>query len=307
MAKPANYSGDGECKGFLLQCKLYMEVNAVQFISEKAKIAFIISLLTGRALNWAQALWDSNAPALQSFNEFLDHFNIVFSQASNTISIHDQLYRLRQGKSSVSDYALKFRTIAASSGWNEIALMTAYRQGLNSDICLQLAIYDDTIGIEKLIQRSILIAQHRNACFQNFSARTPRLSEPVNPPVPEPMEIDSGRLTTTERNRRRTNNLCFYCGDSEHYRAECPVRPSRSAVSTVELPFPVSNLKQTPVSLTYRNHSVSAKALIDSGAAGNFISASLLSRLQARRRRLSRPLSIHSILGKPLSNRNILH
>ncbi|CAM4706099.1 unnamed protein product [Leuciscus chuanchicus] len=307
MAKPANYSGDGECKGFLLQCKLYMEVNAAQFNSEKAKIAFIISLLTGRALNWAQALWDSDAPALQSFDGFLNHFSTVFSQSSNAISVHDQLFRLRQGNSSVSDYALRFRTIAASSGWNEIALMTAYRQGLNSDICLQLAIYDDTIGIEKLIQRSILIAQHRTACFQNPSARPPRLSEPVNPPVPEPMEFDSGRLTTTERNRRRTNNLCFYCGASEHYRAECPVRPSRSAVSTVELPFPVSNLKQTPVLLTYRKHSVPAKALIDSGAAGNFISASLLNRLQARRRRLSRLLSIHSILGKPLSNRNILH
>ncbi|XDV15206.1 hypothetical protein PO909_015336 [Leuciscus waleckii] len=259
-----------------------------------------------RALNWAQALWDSDAPALQSFDGFLNHFSTVFSQSSNAISVHDQLFRLRQGNSSVSDYALRFRTIAASSGWNEIALMTAYRQGLNSDICLQLAIYDDTIGIEKLIQRSILIAQHRTACFQNPSARPPRLSEPVNPPVPEPMEFDSGRLTTTERNRRRTNNLCFYCGASEHYRAECPVRPSRSAVSTVELPFPVSNLKQTPVLLTYRKHSVPAKALIDSGAAGNFISASLLNRLQARRR-LSRPLSIHSILGKPLSNRSILH
>ncbi|XDV31537.1 hypothetical protein PO909_002528 [Leuciscus waleckii] len=260
-----------------------------------------------RALNWAQALWDSDAPALQSFDGFLNHFSTVFSQSSNAISVHDQLFRLRQGNSSVSDYALRFRTIAASSGWNEIALMTAYRQGLNSDICLQLAIYDDTIGIEKRIQRSILIAQHRTACFQNPSARPPRLSEPVNPPVPEPMEFDSGRLTTTERNRRRTNNLCFYCGASEHYRAECPVRPGRSAVSTVELPFPVSNLKQTPVLLTYRKHSVPAKALIDSGAAGNFISASLLNRLQARRRRLSRPLSIHSILGKPLSNRSILY
>ncbi|KAL0149103.1 hypothetical protein M9458_055535 [Cirrhinus mrigala] len=238
MAKPANYSGEGECKGFLLQCKLYMEVNAVQFISEKAKIAFI--MLTGRALNWAQALWDSNAPALQSLNRFLDHFNTVFSQSSKAISVHDQLFRLRQGNSSVSEYVLKFRTIAASSEWNEIALMTAYRQGLNPDICLQLAIYDDAIGIKKNILRSILIAQHRTACFQNFSARSPRLSAPVSPPVPEPMEVDSGRLTTAERNRRHTNNLCFYCGASEHYRAECPVRPSRSAVSTVELPFLVS-------------------------------------------------------------------
>lgn len=159
MARPSSYSGEGECSGFLLQCRLYMEINANQFVSESAKISFILSLLTGRALNWAQALWNSNAPALQSLSSFVEHFQIVFSQTTNAISVHNQLLRLRQGRSTVSEYALQFRTIAASSGWNEIAL-SAYRQGLNPDICLQLAIYEDSIGIEKLIQRFRSSALH---------------------------------------------------------------------------------------------------------------------------------------------------
>lgn len=74
LAKPTSYSGEEECSGFLLQCQLYMEINATQFVSERAKIAFVISLLTGRALSWAQALWNVNVPAIQSLSNFIEHF-----------------------------------------------------------------------------------------------------------------------------------------------------------------------------------------------------------------------------------------
>lgn len=40
------------------------------------------------------------------------------------------------------------------------------------------------------------------------------------------MEIDSvsHRLTDVELNRRRTNNLCMYCGQDGHFSRNCPVR-----------------------------------------------------------------------------------
>lgn len=47
--------------------------------------------------------------------------------------MHDQLFSL-QGKLTVADYALKFHILAATSGWNETALITAYSQRLNSNI-----------------------------------------------------------------------------------------------------------------------------------------------------------------------------
>lgn len=309
MARPATYSGEeGECSGFLLQCELYMEMQASQFTSERAKIAFIISLLTGRALLWARALWDAKGTVTQSFTHFITHFREVFSQASHTLSIHDQLFRLRQGKSSVSDYALQFRTLAASSGWNETALITAFRQGLNPDICLQLAIYDDHIGVEGLIQRSIRVAQQRSACLLDNPAQPPpRPPNIVSPPVPEPMEVDSTHLSSNERQRRILSNLCLYCGAAGHLLISCPVRPPRPAVSSVRLPSPVSSMKHTPVLLTYAKQSVSAKALIDSGAAGNFISLTTLLKLQARRRNNPQILHVQSILGKPLGRGQIRH
>ncbi|XP_016362340.1 protein LDOC1L-like isoform X2 [Sinocyclocheilus anshuiensis] len=58
MARPAPFSGSAEeCNGFLLQCSLALEMQPPLYATESAKIAFIISLLTGRALQWAETIW----------------------------------------------------------------------------------------------------------------------------------------------------------------------------------------------------------------------------------------------------------
>ncbi len=133
MAKPVTYSGEADaCSGFLLQCSLYFEMQPHQFISDRAKIAFIISLLSGRALQWAESIWNSRSPVVRSLNTFVDHFREVFGTSTSAISVHDELFRLRQAGTPIHDYTVRFRTLAAASGWNETALLAAYRRGLDS-------------------------------------------------------------------------------------------------------------------------------------------------------------------------------
>ncbi|KAL0150870.1 hypothetical protein M9458_053789, partial [Cirrhinus mrigala] len=67
---------------------------------------------------------------------------------------------------SIMVYALKLQTLAAASGWNERALLTTCRQGLNPSLHLQLAIYDDSIGLEEFIQNSICVARRMQNCFE---------------------------------------------------------------------------------------------------------------------------------------------
>uniref|UniRef100_A0A671NAZ2 DUF4939 domain-containing protein n=1 Tax=Sinocyclocheilus anshuiensis TaxID=1608454 RepID=A0A671NAZ2_9TELE len=53
MARPASFSGEAAfCSGFLLQCSLYLEMQPHLFVTERTKVSFIISLLSGRALQW---------------------------------------------------------------------------------------------------------------------------------------------------------------------------------------------------------------------------------------------------------------
>ncbi len=96
MARPTNFSGEAvTCNGFLLQCSLYFELQSHQFTTERAKVAFIISLLTGRALQWAEALWSSQSPRINSLEDFVEHFREVFSQPTTEVSVHDELFQLR--------------------------------------------------------------------------------------------------------------------------------------------------------------------------------------------------------------------
>uniref|UniRef100_A0A671NDG5 DUF4939 domain-containing protein n=1 Tax=Sinocyclocheilus anshuiensis TaxID=1608454 RepID=A0A671NDG5_9TELE len=63
MAMPPSYVGDAaECGSFLLQVPLYIEMQPQKFTTERTKVAFLISLLSGRALPWAKAIWNWTRP-----------------------------------------------------------------------------------------------------------------------------------------------------------------------------------------------------------------------------------------------------
>ncbi len=136
----------------------------------------------------------------------------------------------------IHQYSLKFRTLAAASGWNEPSLLTAFRQGLNSRLRLQLAAFDDTYGLEKFIRCS----NRLQSCSVESSVAiaTPPIHQPEISDPPEPMQTDCNRLSSTERHKRLTEGLCLYCGASGHRILDCPLRPPRALVSTIRPPLP---------------------------------------------------------------------
>jgi hypothetical protein len=61
---------------------------------------------------------------------------------------------------------------------------------------------------------------------------------------PAPMQIDTTKfksLTKAEKLRRRTNNLCFYCGNPGHIAHQCPQKLVKLQVQTVETPQELEN------------------------------------------------------------------
>lgn len=53
------------------------------------------------------------------------------------------------------EYALEFHTIAAQSGWNELVLKTAFRQGLNPELMKKLACQDEQLALDAPIDLAI--------------------------------------------------------------------------------------------------------------------------------------------------------
>lgn len=115
-------------------------------------------------------LWNAPSVIINSYEAFANHFKDVFGVAAGRLSVQDQLLQLRQRESSIDDYTLEFRTLAATSGWNEAALLSAYRLGLNPRIRAQMAIYDDNMGLESFMQCASHISQRLTACYEDEAA-----------------------------------------------------------------------------------------------------------------------------------------
>ncbi len=147
---------------------------------------------------------------------------------------------------------MKFRTLAATCGWIESALLSAYHQGLYVHIHAQMAIYDNTVGLESFMQKANCISQHLSACHPAEAVHQP--ASPANgSPVPEPMHVDMSRLSARERARRWTAGQCFYCASPDHYIQACPIKPPRPAVSTLQTDPIIAKLTVLNVQLLTSN------------------------------------------------------
>ncbi|KAK3526680.1 hypothetical protein QTP70_031470, partial [Hemibagrus guttatus] len=264
----------------------------------------------------AESLWSQDSPVTQSYAGFVEHFKEVFGKPSWDSSVGEELCKLRQGKLMVTEYAIQFRTLAAKSGWNEQALLAAYRQGLSPQVRLHLAAHEDAIGLERLIQLSIRVATRLQSCVHRSQDQSRPYNrrdrpEPVSPPepapepAPEPLQLGTTHLNPTERQRRLTQSLCLYCGDPGHALPVCPIHPPRPMVSTIFSFLSQMKPLTTHGTLTTVHTSVTVVALLDSGSAANFISGTLCRQLELRTKATATPYQIRCITGKPISRRRI--
>ncbi len=160
---------------------------------------------------------------------------------------------------------------------------------MDSGIRAQMAIYDDSVGLESFMQKATRISQLLSACHTAEAAH-PSVSPATGSPVPEPMQVDSTHLSDQERAFRLAAGLCLYCAAADHFIRSCPIRPPCPAVSTLQLDPVIAILSLISVQLLTPACSVTASALVDSGSSGNFISKDFLSHLHLPRRRHAREL-----------------
>ena len=117
FSHPVCYTGEvGRCWGFIVQCELIFEQQPRCYATERARIAFIVSSLGGRALEWATAVWDAEGPAGYHYETFMEEFRSVFDHPEGGwIPLR---LRFSRGRVVVADYAVDFRTLAAEVRWN---------------------------------------------------------------------------------------------------------------------------------------------------------------------------------------------
>ena len=156
MPTPEAYAGDTEkCRGFLMQCHNVFTHRPLSFTSSAVKISYLVGLLRGRALEWAEARLCGGMTSPSTYSEFLSEFQAMFDHASRSSEAANRLNELRQGRRPVADYAVDFRTLSVESGWNEAALRSRFVFGLNEQLRDELVYRDEPDSLERLISLCI--------------------------------------------------------------------------------------------------------------------------------------------------------
>ncbi|RXN17601.1 retrotransposon-derived PEG10 isoform 1 [Labeo rohita] len=216
------------------------------------------------------------------------------------------LASIQQGRQSVADYSVEFRTLAATSRWNAEALVARFLEGLNDAFKDELYAREVPDCLDDLISLALRLDARRELRRRARMRTEPVASTPLAPSSDEcePMQVDCLRLTAKEKQRRLLEGLCLYCAAQGHHAQSCPVKQSR--------PPQRVNMSGTPISSTHGSHttlsvsiitkhaSFKGSAVIDSGAEGNFIDEEWARAWGILFQPLPSPLIAHGFDGQPL-------
>ena len=253
ISLPTKFDGTrSQFRGFLNQVRLIIHMHPNRYPTDTTRVGLVGTLLTGTALAWFAPLLEKKSPILENFDTFINEFQASFGDTDSVRTAINKIRRLRQGDRPASAYAADFRLLACDIPWDEAALMDLFRHGLRNDVKdLLLTFHDEPKSLTEAISRAV---RCDNRLFERRSERqqmSTRLrseqtyaSALASPPLapmqvsnpnsfngPTPMEIDAARrrgpLSEAEKQRRRANRLCLYCGGPGHIAIHCPHRPKR--------------------------------------------------------------------------------
>ncbi len=235
---PPCYAGEPtECRAFLTQCEVVFSLQPQTYAGDPARIAFVLSLLTGRAREWGTSAWEARTSCCGRYELFKEEMIKIFDRSVFGREASRLLTTLHQGRRSVADFAIEFRTLATTCEWNEPALVARFLEGLNMDLKEEIYARGPPAQLDQLIELGIRL----DRCFeQRRRVRGPvsRPLETLTPAVvssplcsdPEPMQRGGVHISAEERERRIRSRLCLYCGANGHFAASCPLKGQSSPV-----------------------------------------------------------------------------
>uniref|UniRef100_A0A3B3IPX6 CCHC-type domain-containing protein n=1 Tax=Oryzias latipes TaxID=8090 RepID=A0A3B3IPX6_ORYLA len=240
--QPEPFFGNVEaCGGFLLQCRLLFQQAPSYYQSDLSKITLVVNSLRNKALQWAQAFLAVNPTSHLSFEHFIREFQLVFDHPKKQEEATRKLLTLKQRNRSVSDHVIDFRILAVEAGWTDPALRGVFYQSLNDDIKDHLCTQPETHSFEDLVtaalrsdtrlkeRRHERTSNPRKSPVRSAQGNAPHsspahTSEHSSSPPEEPMQIGHSKLSSEERQRRRAEGACFYCGKTGHLINKCAAR-----------------------------------------------------------------------------------
>ncbi|KAL0149260.1 hypothetical protein M9458_055494, partial [Cirrhinus mrigala] len=220
---PPPYDGDpNSCRAFLSQCSLVFALQPRRYVTEESQVAFVITLLKGRARDWATAVWDARAPFCATFDDFRTEMTKLFDRSARGDEAASQLAQLIQGSRSVTDYSIQFRTLAAACDWNEAALRARFREGLDEEIQDEIVTHELPRDFDSLVELALRVEGRLRRRRQRWTTRpswtlnegASNSSLTTSPPVAEPEPMQYRTLLPVALQYKGTMHSCSALVDS---------------------------------------------------------------------------------------------
>jgi hypothetical protein len=240
---PAPFKGNkSEAEEFILKCQSVFDICDRTYHDDRTQLAFVFNLLQGDAYQWLKpALLSHPKPEwIESWPLFKLEFAKNFADSDTKETSRQKLKTLKQS-SSASVYATEFKRHALYLSWSDEALRQSFFDGLKLDVQDRLLSPQRFASFHVLVDSAIewdnLLFQRRRAHStarsrstqdsytpsKSYSSTTSKTTETAVGPWP--MEVDSVQprkpLTQAEKDERRKNNLCLYCGKPGHQVFRC--------------------------------------------------------------------------------------
>src|SRR5260370_2113479 len=271
-------SNPDDLRPFLLQCQLTFNSYPQHYASDSSKVFFAISYLKKSTLEWFKIgvmeidprlapSWRSNWP------DFITEIRTHFGPLNPTRTLEIKLRHLSmQPDSRISEYLVRFNTLASRVSWGDAALCFQFYDGLPKRLKDKIAILGKPKSLREMVNVTVRYdalhweRQAEQSMNHQFDPKTipPCPSEPprapttnllptncnsattphqpetsrTTPHTPKPYDnvlgLD-GKLKPEELERRHKNRLCLACGSGNHQANECPTS-KRGQATELQVP-----------------------------------------------------------------------
>lgn len=326
VAAPEYFSGNRKrSRTFLLQLKNVFRSQPQRFSKETTKVTYAISFLRDTAFDWIAPFLECDHEILEDFDKFEDRFKLAFGDTDRQRQAEQELLRLKQKGRSASALVSDFQRLSMEVKWSSEALFSIFYQALNDEVKDEICKCDRPLTIDEYYKLAIRIDnrlfERRQERKSSSCSYKPSLY-PVQTTQVNHKSTDSdamvigatnarGPLSIQEKQRRRRDGLCMYCGSGEHLLDACSIRPKGSKStsqmkSSHRLVGETQNRDKsirlyTPLQILLSGHkSHEVTAFVDSGSDCSFIDEDLVHILKLKPHPLKNLLTFEVIDGNPL-------
>lgn len=258
--KPEAFDGKRESvKSFIQRMELIFEEYEDHFHPENTLISYAVGYLGKHDAWYLGARENGTQPT--TWEEFKNEFRSIFASGNEQEYAQTKIDNLKQ-TGAASKLLIEFNKYAASSGYNNTALQTKFLAALKPELKSQMAILSSNPEITLKVLQNTAVAVDNTLFTQKLYKSQSKDSEPRgneswrgrgnrgrsrfgNGRGGSGNSGNQGRdngnhqgkdsrsyvrkpLTAQEKQHRRDNGLCLYCGNGGHMAAQCPIAPTKT-------------------------------------------------------------------------------